>query len=391
MAGFGSVTPITVGGSANLPATAELIVDVSAKRYTPYNAALNPLNTILSKLGKEGAKNFRVDVIEAGENPYKFKVATALAAAGTTLSVHDNAEACVAGTVLYNPERDDYASVDTTPTTNDITVTRNVAGATGVAWVAGDIIISLGPLLPENDTTYRPFSVADTNVYNLLQLCKKQFAVTNMMDALPTAYGGPGSKTAALKAEMFRDFIRTAELQTILGGRASSGTAPATVRMGAGLKYFLKSGTLYKNFGGEFTISGLRRFFGDYYDQNPDATDVTLITAGAVVDAIGASAMNNLQLNADSTKYGLNIWSYQIRGRNIKLVVEPLFTDGALRGWGFILDLERIRRKELDPLTYYPWDRNKGQGEIQYHSYREVATLQLANESRHAMFEGALL
>jgi hypothetical protein len=388
--GFESITAVTVGGSANLPTTNELPVDISARRYEAF-PELTPLTSMLAKLETDKARNFRVDIIEAGEIPFKFKCVAALTSSGTTLYIHDNGEALVSGSLLYNADRDDFASVDTTGTSsNAITITRNVAGATGVAWSVGDVIYNLGPKLPENDTTNRPLSVADNNVYNLTELSKVQFGITNTMDSLPTVYGGPGSKTAVLKQQMYRYYRIVSELSTIMGGRASSGTAPATLRYAGGLRYFLKNGTLYKNFGGTMTQTGFRNLLGDYKDQNPDSTNVMIIAAGAVVDLIDGFGLQHLQLDPMSDTMGLDIMTYRSRGLSAKLVPHPLFTSGAARGWGFILDFDRIRRKVLDPETYYPWDRNKGQGEIQYHAYRGINSLLLANESRHVMFEGAL-
>jgi hypothetical protein len=389
--GFETVTPITVGGSANLPTTNELPVDISARRYEAF-PELTPLTSMLSKMETDKARNFRVDIIEAGEIPFKFILAADIAASGTTMVVHDNAEALVSTSLVYNADRDDFATVTTTGTSsNSVTIVRAGAVVPGsnVAWYAGDVIYNLGPKLPENDTTDRPLSVADNNVYNLVELTKVQFGITNMMDSLPTVYGGPGSKTAVLKQQMYRHFRIISELSTIMGGRATSGTAPATLRFAGGLRYFLKNGTLYKNFGGTMTQTGFRNLLGDYKDQNPDSTNVVIIAAGAVIDLIDGFGLQHLQLDPMSDTMGLDILTYRSRGLSAKLVPHPLFTSGAARGWGFILDFDRIRRKILDPETYYPWDRNKGQGEVQYHAYRGISSLLLANESRHVMFEGA--
>jgi hypothetical protein len=138
------------------------------------------------------------------------------------------------------------------------------------------------------------------------------------------------------------------------------------------------------------THTGFRNMLGDYKDQNPDSTNVVCICAGAVADLVNGFGLSDLKLDPSSETYGLDIMQYKARGLTAKLVPHPLLTSGAVRGWGFILDFDRIRRKVLDPETYYPWDRNKGQGEVQYHAYRGINSLLLANESRHLMFEGAL-
>lgn len=384
-------TAVTVGGSANLPTTNELKVDMHPKLMSTY-APLTPLNTILARMEDSGSHNFQVDWIEKKEIPTTMVVATTESSAGTTVYVVANGSTLVKDTLLYNPRCDDLRLVDADETDNTITVTISQGGKTSSVWKSGDVLHVLPPALAENDegvARYR--SVADSRQYNLHQICKKQFAITRLEDALSTHFGGRGSKRQELKGQKYREYRIEKEKLLYFGGRASGGTAPTTKRMAGGLNHYLRDGTLFKDFGGIMTESGFRNFVGDYKDENPDATEVWLYAAGNVLDIITGFGLDKIRISPESKTYGLDIYTYISRGIRVNLVACPLLDVPVTRGWGWILDMNRIKLKTIDKDTYYPEAYNVGESEIIYDTYRGVYTLMVANEARHAMFVGALL
>ena len=384
-------TVVAVGGSANLPATNELPIDMHKKVMTAF-PELTPLTSILTRLDEDTAHNFQQDWIEDHDIPVNVIVATTLSAAGTALVLVANGDTIVQDSLLYNPRTFDIASADATGTTAAVTITRDEGGTTGAIWNSGDVLYVLPPALPENDATeFRNTSVADTRLYNLQQIVKLQYGITRVMDKITTHFGGPGSKRNQLKMQKFREVRRKWELMCYMGGRASSGTAPATQRMAGGLTHYLRNGTLYKDFNGIITESGFRNFLGDYKDQNPDATKIMLFAAGNVLDNITDFGLSAIRINPMSKVLGLDVNTYKARGLQVNMVPLPLLHDPVGRGWGFLLDLERIRLKTLDRLSFFPEAKNVGESEVIYDTYRVVSSMLLANESRHAMFVGALL
>lgn len=383
-------TLVSIGGTGNAFATNELPVEMHGKLLTAYTQ-LTPLTVVLAKNSEDSSYNFRIDWTEKREIPTTVIVAASESSAGTTIYVQDNGPTLVKDTLLYNASVDDLRIVDSTPSGNTVTVTIDQGGKTSTAWTAGDIIHVLLPAVAENDTdgTTRVSSVANDNLYNFHQLCKLQFALTRMEDAMKTYFGGRGSKRDELKQQKYREYRIKKEKMLYFGGRATGGTAPATKRMMGGLTHFLRGGTLYKDFNGYLTESAFRNYLGDYKDQNPDATDVSIFCAGNVCDIVSSFGIDKVRLDPSSEIYGLDIMRYKSRGITAKLIALPLLDVGVTEGWGFVLDMQRIMMKAIDKDTYYPHDRNAGAGEIMYDTYRGVYSIIIANESRHSMFVNA--
>lgn len=385
------VTTVTTADTSAARTTNELVVDMHPKLLSAY-APLTPLTTILTRLSSTASFNFRIDWIEKKEMPHLLVVATTEDTVGVSIVVVDNADTLVADTLLYNARNDDIRLVDSNTTSaTAITVTIDQGGKTSTVWQSGDVIHVLPPAIAEDDATTRTKSVADANVYNLHQICKLQYGITRLDNAMKSHFGARGSKREELRGQKYREFRIKKEKLIYFGGRATGGTAPANKRMAGGLVHYLRDGTLYKDFGGILTESGFRGFIGDYKDQNPDATELWYFCAGSVLDIISFFGIDKVRLNPMSKIYGLDIVTYKSRGIQVHLVALPLLDAGITAGWGFLLDLQRIRLKEVDRDTYFPEALNVGESEIIIDTYRGVYSLMVANESRHAMSVNALL
>jgi len=387
---YSDPTEVAVGGAQNLSATNELPVDIFKKTFKAF-PAITPMLSIFTQLSTNPAHNYRVDWQEEQKIPSHVVIATTEASAGTTIYVAANGPTLVVDTLLVNPRTYDVRIVGATPTTNTVTVAISQGDVTSTVWKSGDVIHVLPPALAENDETYRNVSVADENVYNLLQLVKMQYGITRVMDKITTHFGGPGSKRQQLKEQKYREFREKSEKLIVLGNRATGGTAPATKRMMGGLLYYLYNGTLFKDFNGICTESGFRNYLGDFKDQNPDAMQVKAFIAGNVMDIVDGWGGDKVRLSPASKTYGLDIWNYKSRGLQVQLIPMPLFTDPVTRGWGFLLDTERIKLRYLNRPTFFPEAKNVGMSEIIYDTYRQVISLLVGTESRHSMFIGALL
>lgn len=382
-------TVVTIGGTGNLPATNELPVDMWKKRQTSM-AALTTLTTIASRLAVDKAHNFRVDLIEENEMPWKVTIATTESSAGTTIYVQNYGTTLVQDTLLYNPRTDDLRLVSATPTTNTITVAISQGGTTSTVWKAGDEVFVLLPKIAENDETARNVSMVDENVYNYIQICRLDYSMTLLQNSMQSHFGGPGEKRQQLGRQKYREFRIKEELLRWMGGRQSGGTAPATKYGMGGIIHFLRSGTFHKDFGGLLTETGLDNFLGDYHDQNPDLVKVDAFMAPNVVRLVNYMCKDKIRISPDSKRYGLNLNEYIGGPIAVNLIPVPLWTDVTTKGWFFFLDLTRIKIKDIDRPTFYPWDRTPIAGELIRDGYRSVSSLLLANESAHAWGEGAV-
>lgn len=382
-------TIVTVGGTGNLPGTNELPVDMSKKRETSM-AALTTLTTILSRLQNDKAHNFRVDLMEEYEMPWKVTIATTEDSASTPIYVTAYGTTLVQDTLLYNPRTDDLRIVTATPTTNTIAVTVSQGGTTSTVWKSGDEVFVLLPKIAETDETDRHTSMVDENIYNYVQICRLDFKMTLLQNAMTSHFGGPGEKRAQLRRQKYREFRIKEELLRWMGGRQLGTETAPDIRYGmGGIIHFLRNGTFHKDFGGILTETGLDNFIGDYHDENPDLTKIDAFMAPNVIRQINYMCKNKIRLSPDSKKYGLNLNQYIGGPLSVNLIPVPLWTDVTTKGWFFFLDLTRIRLKDIDNPTFYPWDRTPIAGELIKDGYRSVSSLLLANESAHAWAEGA--
>lgn len=384
---------VLIGGTGNLPTTNELPVDMHKKLFRS-EPQLAPLLSILSRVADEGSTNFRIDWQEENDIPVSLIVGVGLASGGTTFTPVANAASVPINSLLFNTRTFDMAEVTAAPTVTATTLTlsRSEGGTTEAAWIAGDVIEILPPAVAEDENeVFRPVSVADSNVFNFHQLIRLQFAITRTMNAVSTHFGGPGAKRAKLKEQKFREFRKKWEKLIMMGGRATSGTAPSTQRLSGGLVHYLRNGTLYKDYNGIFTQTGFDNLIGDYHDQNPDATNIKLFAAPNVLRQITYFASSKVRISPESTKFGLHITNYIGGPLNISMVPCPLLNSPQTRGWGWFLDMDRIKLKTLERTQFIPDAKGVGNSELIYDTFRAQASLLLANESRHLMFVGALL
>ena len=388
MPNYGTV--VTTGGAGNLPATNELPVDMHKKSMSAL-VPLTPLTSILTRLGEDKAHNFRVDWQEEKEIPHTLTCATTEASGSpsTTIVVTSGGDSITNKALLFNPRTMDIRSVSAS-SSNSLTVAISQGGTTSAAWLSGDPLHVLSPAFDEDfRAAFYPTSVQDANVYNYEQLIRLQYALTRIMDKQSTHFGGAGSKRNQLKSQKYREFRIKWEKTLYFGGRASSGTAPDSTRMMGGLVHYLKNGTLYKDFGGLMTESGWDNYLLNYHEENPDAMTVDAFISPGVAQKISYWGKDKIRISPSSKKYGLALNQYIAPGLKVNLIELPLLNDSETRGWGFLLDPERIRLKNLDSPTFYPDAENVGQGEVIYDTYRVVTSLLVGNETRHSMFIGA--
>jgi len=314
----------------------------------------------------------------------------AISNSATTLPLVANGKTLVVDTIIFNPDTRESYKISAAPTSDtSVSITRAAAGSTATAATAGTICYVLPPAVAENDETYRASSVADSNVYNYLQLIRMNYSITRIAAKMKTHFGT--TKRENLRAQKYREIREKRELMLYFGGRSSGGTAPASVWTAGGLVHYLYNGTLYKDFNGIFTETGCDNMLGDYHDQNPDSTRVAMFAAPNVLRQMTYWAKEKIQMSTNAKQYGLNIKTYTGGGMDVDLIPLPMLTDPICRGWGFILDLQRIRQKTLDPVTWYGDAKGVGQSEIIYDLYRSVDSYLIGTESRHMMFVGAKL
>lgn len=393
---YGFPTEVTTGGTIDQYGTNELPVDMTTPMYK-WHPETAPLLAILTRLAETGAMNYRIDWMEENENPTYLEVAATEASAGTSITVVGNAKFAVLDTLLYNPRADDLRRVSAEVSSDTaLTVAVNQGGKTSTVWKSGDRVYMLLPTMTENDTdglfaaSKRAVSTVDSNVYNYVMLGKLQYRITRLTDKMKTHFTGPGGKRQQLRQKKFNEFRIKLEQHLYWGGRSTSGdNSAAEMRQMGGLNHYLRDGTLFKDFNGMMTESGWRNFLLDYKDQNPDVTEVTAFVAGQVREIINGFGTEKIRISPGRDKtLGLYVDKY-IGPVTVNLVTLPLLTDRETRGWGWLLDLSRIKLRWIDRPEFLPDAYNKAVSEQILDTYRCSLSMVVATESKHAMFIGA--
>ncbi len=386
-----TTTIIGVGGAANLPVTNEVEIDLWAKRQTTHGP-IAPLTKILSRLAVNPAHNVVIDVIEENEIPTEVVVATSESTVGSTIVMQAHATSLVTDTLLYNPRTNDLRIVDSTPTTQSVTVTISQGGTTSSGvWLAGDQIEVLLPMLAENDETFRAVSAQSSRIFNYQQLSKLQYAITRVNDAQATNFGGAGEFRKMLKRQKHRQFTIENEKTRYFGGRGTSGSGASIKRSAGGLNHFLRNGSLFKNFNGALTESGFDNWLGDYSDENPDMDFVDFLCAPNIIRQINAFAKDKIRISPQTKMYGLDLRQYVGGPIKVNLIRAPLLKGPQLSGYGWLLDFSRIALRDISKTKFHPDAKNIGESEIIYDTFREVTSMHVSNEKRHSMCIGATL
>jgi hypothetical protein len=393
-AGIIAATNLASGGTGNAFSTNEQVVEMHPKLWKSY-PAVTPFLSDLSRLAEDTARQTTIRWGEHERIPDRFTVVNN-ATTGTSVIVQAQGPTLVAGSVLWSPEFGDYATVDSTPTTNTVTVTRSALGSTAVSWPPGTVLIALMPKSAENETaTYRTSMLKSAEGYNYTQLSRFGFELTITANNTSTVWGGPGSLRNKYQNDKLFELKCKHENDILFSARSTGGTAPATLNYMGGICDYLMGGTLYKDFTGGFTESGFRGYLGNYFDQNPDVTGtVPLYTSSFVIEMVSMWDKDKVRISPESKVHGFDTFEYLCHGRRINLIPMPLMVDPITKGYGFIFDMERIAMK------FPPEGRLKlmmnckkapEQGELLCDLYRLQFSLMVASESRHAMFVGANL
>jgi hypothetical protein len=383
-------------GGANYPQTNEFKVDMASKTYDSF-PEITPALAMFTRMAKDKAFSFQVELLENNEIPIALSVGAALASGGTSLTVTYGYRACTAGSLIYNPRAGDIARVTTTATTSTVTVTRAEAGTTGVAWLMGDVVYLLPSALSEalddwGSITSDAATVQRSRVYNYLQLTKmycKRTYIANDTDMITGQSLGEMSQGQLLMA-----FKKRMELGLYYGGRASdtasAGTAPATTRMAGGFRHFLTSGTNYKDFGMAFSESAFDDFLDTYLVENYDASNIVLYGGPKLNTKIYQFGKNRGRVSLDkqaSGYYGFKVDNYDFNGLLVKLVRCPLLgLSSFASNSGFIIDLNRVMLKVMHDMQMYENIYNApATTEYIVDGLRMDWSLLLGNENRHAM------
>lgn len=322
--------------------TNEKKVDMYPVLFKNYSE-LTPLTVILAKLREEMAKNTRVDWIEDEELPTEFKHTGYLGATGTT-GVHlyvDYPAALKKEDLLLVPSTGEIVSVETNPADTDlyVRITRAQCGTTIGIIPAGEILVLLSMSKTEAADEVNARSVVNSAYYNYTQIINEFTQVSKSVNAEETWFG---PKRIEGQKKMWRAFQLKLE-RTLYFGQRYLGT---NRRFMGGLMWRLNNGTNCYNVDGLLTETGFDDYLDDVYQAQPDNSALTLFGSPTMINKISQMFRNKIRISPEATKYGLNIKRYE-GAVDVDLVKCPLLTGPTMKGYGFLLNLNKIAIKWL--------------------------------------------
>ena len=384
-----STTVLRIGaGSNNAYATNEKPVDMYPSIFKDY-PNLTPLTVILSRLTTAPmATNSRIDWTEGKDMPTTITGITA-AYDATTLTVADYTY-LANHSLLFVPRTKELISVTMASavdvTSTSVTVVRGVGDTSGAAIVPTDVIQIMSTAFEEGSEKQYFRSPVNGNAYNYTQVIEHFIKTTGTANAEKTAFG---DKRIENQAKLWREFRIKFEKNLFYGHRSSTAGDSFDRRTMSGLVEKLATGTnVLTVSGGILTESAFDNWLIDVWNGMADAEHLTLFASGKLIQIINHMAKPLITMSPNSKMYGLQLKRYT-GAINVDLVPVPLFNDNITKGWGFLLDLNRVKLKWLRK----PVLKKNYSGDL-YDDIRDkiVAepSLIVANEIAHGFIENAM-
>ena len=233
-----------------------------------------------------------------------------------------------------------------------MTCTRGYAGSTAVNIGASDSILNLKTPWGQGTAKANPYSTNPTTVYNYTQIYKNDFSISKTLEAAAT-FGGDQRSYQRLK--LMQAHARAWEQIFLHGIRNAVSTSSTPTFNTGGADYFITSNKL--SVGGPLAESDFIEFItrvNRYKVDGAGGDSKILFMSRNLANAINSWGLSKLHMNDGlSQKYGVTIQTYAAAGINLNLVLHPLLEQG-YDGYGYILDMNGIKRRVFRPTTMNP-------------------------------------
>lgn len=345
-----AVTIISKVASSNAYATNEKPADMSPRMLENFGG-LTPITTILNRIAvARRARNVRVDWTESEEIPTQVQH-TGIDESGsgnTSITVADWQRVGL-GDILFVPRTKERLRVDAIVNSTTVSVTRGIGDSSEANILAGELLEKTSTAAEEATTAIVSRAVVNTNQYNYNQIIREFVETSRDANAEWTEFGGPGTKRMENFNKLWRMFRIQHEKGVMFGARSiDTSTGSYDIRTMGGLIQWLATGTNVFTVDGLLTESALDNWLVDVWTEMPDTQVLTLFAAPHLINIINQIAKPLIRLSPNTKIYGMQLNQY-MGAVKVDLVPCPLLKGLTLKGWGFLLDLNKVAIKYLRP------------------------------------------
>lgn len=346
-------------------------------------AKIAPLITILKRLKKtkNPTSSYKFEWYEEDMGTPLTVNQNQVAADGTSIVVETGAGAMfTASDIIWVPSTGELIKVASV-STDTITVDARGYGTTAAAIIpASATLVLLAPSFMQGTTSPSGISLNPTLVYNYTQIFKHTVeAARTEVQTDRYDYKNPAMVTRRKRAMMLH--MEAIERAYLFGQLKldTAGTSPRS--MTKGFQSFVTTNVL--DCQGAFTKAKLDDFLGDTNLYNEG--DKFLFASSGLLSAIHTEVLSNSQMNIDprTKEWGLDIRRYISPYGAINIVYHRVLSQ-VLDGYGFLIDMENIDNKELQPTR-----EKLNVGANDFDGFKdEILTesgLQLMNEKNHGI------
>lgn len=375
---------LTTLNAQNTDLVGEWQEEILVRNSKGYNVG-STLFGLMAQLQNEPADNIDFNWWERDPVRLNFYSTAANYANVTTLSWDDGSGATPgtgdltvynllsAQTVLLNSRTLEYVTVSTDPTTSSVTVVRGALGSTAAAIVAGDLWTLVTAAADEGANPRRAAYENPTSYDNYIQTYDESVYLSNAFKngVLRTDVMGPLPER---RLQALERITKRIEMSYFLGVKATQTGTNGTIYYTGGIKNAIDTFGLTANalngLGG--TGVALSAFYAWLQSFMVVGSDTKLMFCGpnsyAAITQFALSASGaGFRIMNQETVFGMNITVILTPFGEISLAFHPLFKDAiALNNWAFVVDLQLIKQKVMEPLFLEPNIQLPGQD-----SYKE--------------------
>lgn len=275
-------------------------------------------------------------------------------------------------TVLINSRTLELITVSADPTTQNVAVVRGALGSTAAAIVAGDLWTLITSAQDEGANPRRAAYENPTSYDNYIQTYNESVYLSNAFKngVLRTDVMGPLPER---RLQALERVTKRIELSYFLGTKGTQTGQNGTIYYTGGIKNAIDTFGLTQNalngLGG--TGVALSVFYAWLQTFMVSGSDTKLMFCGpnayAAITMFALSASGaGFRIMNQETVFGMNITVILTPFGELSLAFHPLFKDAImLNSWAFVVDLQLLKQKVMEPLFLEPNIQLPGQDSYQ--------------------------
>jgi hypothetical protein len=320
-------------------------------------AGINPFLTVMHRLGKAKAEKTIKYEFESRETPPQIIAndAASYAAGATTINFPTNWQLLREGDILANVRSEETIRVNSTPTSQAVSVSRGFSGTSAAAVNASDDWRRLATAVEEWSDVRDLVGSNPTKDWNYIQTVRDPFGASGHAQRIGRAGGmiGP-NEMEYLREDRYRDHLLNLEGTIMMGERSLNGTTYTTRGLRPWLTY---SGTPAYNLdvSGGFNYGVLDQVMYNLGLYSPN--HYWLVLCGSrFAQHVKHWGWEKMETANGLKKIGLFGRRYEATEGRIDIVRHPMFTENGWDDEALFLDLEcfDVRGFEglLNPVVY---------------------------------------